>query len=1288
LTYQDDLPAGFVPFGRVAGGAHSEFASLVQGTVHWRHARLHLKHLYPHLSEKILYRAYSCALRSAHGTDDPRIPMVFSRDLRFILGPGIWLDENTFEPVQLTDDSFNALPGIHDKTDGDGGPKLDRRYPRRDRARNALPLEGYKPIRVVHGISFTDDDDAIVIESQPNKGDPIRLLTGKDLLPGDTAFKRLELAFPDIGRSYLEAVIAARICADRGGRPPIVLATGPTGSGKGQTIAIGASFCGQRPRKVELDAESDEKFWRSLGANSLAGHQFLYIDESGRLRRPATLMRRLLEVSNQVSFRPLYQNHDRTVPMRGAIFLPTAAIPEAFAKSPELCRRCRLVRLYRTTPEWREACGGEAAEWRAGSKENARAANSVLTHVYELCARHDFSFDAVADELGLTRPDDGGAYLDMEAARDLYRHCRAEDGHRKMHTSKRFKDGRWVDGNATRCRELLMMFYTDDSEPGDVFWQLRPNVESLPWNQLLGIDDPNIVCELRKRGTHVAIRFRESGAMKGNERINEDLPPIPEDGPEPGPDGSGPQNPPNPDMAPLWQGQTPLWQKGCHNGAGRNVQDSKDLGHADLRSGSYGNVFPYNYSRQEKEKRKEESYTPKGSHICQNGNAENGNSPETPHRDRLPASTLWQPNLPDRCQNALRSGRFPTDLLVLDFETYFSADYSLAKMSIPEYVADARFHVHGLAVRYPDGMLAFREDVKECIEDLKDRYGNDLAPVTVAGHNLPFDAYILSVCYGIQPKFLVDSLGLARYCFPDMPNGLGDLADRFGLTAKGDALEEINGHRNLTPQQRISLAAYAKHDAELTYDIATRLLPQITNAPVELPAMAHTIKLFTERLLHFDVAGGEALLEEMEQHVQDRLAAAGIDATTARSVNDFTARLAEALRASGRSVPTKAGKNGAIPALAKSDEAMQALANDEDDKVKALAQARLAAKSAPQWRNRLAALVQVARARGGVPVALNYHGGHTGRFSGAQGSLQNLPGPDKLDVLGPAAKIGTLIVPRPGYKFIDVDLAQIECRVLAWLAGEAQILAAFEEGKDIYSAFASTIFGEAVRKPTADDPPDRAKRLKALRAVGKRAILGLGFGMGAVRFEDTLRSDRDAGGLFGAGVMTATQCVAAVDEYRRTYAEIPALWRELERAFRQAMDVGEAEASRLRYRQTDSGRIACELPSGRTMFYPNVEVGMNREITFGRGRKLYGGALAENASQAVARDVFVEHMLHLEQIGLRVMWHCHDGLLVEVKEEDAERALQAALGVFRTQPAWAEGLPLEAEAVVVDSFGG
>ncbi len=349
---------------------------------------------------------------------------------------------------------------------------MELRGPRLDRIRNALALKGYRHIRVVRGITFRHEADKVTVSVPPVGGEPVRLLRAPDLPSEDDAFSLLEKDFPGISRVYVRASLDAEICADQGGRPPILLCIGPTGSGKAGTIILVMTIVGDELLKAKLDAESDEKFWRDLGAALAAGHRGFQFDEVGRMKGVDQLMRRILEISGTTRWRPCYRNTETTTPTRAAFFITTAVPPECLLRSAEFCRRAWLVRLHETVPDWGKTAGA-IENWRntpGHAKERARITNSLLTHAYARCVEHEFDFDRLAQLHGLTKPDEGTAVIDQDALSRLYRHCRGEVGERRLHSKGRFRQGGRVDANSRDCKAILDELLADegDARTGDL----------------------------------------------------------------------------------------------------------------------------------------------------------------------------------------------------------------------------------------------------------------------------------------------------------------------------------------------------------------------------------------------------------------------------------------------------------------------------------------------------------------------------------------------------------------------------------------------------------------------------------------------------------------------------------------------------------------------------------------------------------------------------------------------------------------------------------------------------
>ena len=372
----------------MVSSGESQLDQLAANRVHWTHARLVLKHLFPNLSESLLEQAYRRTLRVRWGDDDPRVGAVFNQDLDFVRGDGIWLDSRSLQPTQIDSDAANGLPYAQNVTGGGSSPLRVVPDPvRRSQVKHRSP-RGYTPIRPVRGITFDDDNTVIPVIVAPEPHHPIQPLD--DPLPIAEAIRQLETSFPRLNERYLFACMAAAVCADaRRGQPPMLVCTGPSGSGKEQHIRLAASFLGEDITKLAL-TEDDEKFMRNIGAAVSAGLRFLVFDELGKVRKLSSMSRMLLQISGNIAWRPLYQNSLVHTEVRSAFFFPCVRFPETLTTSQEFCRRTRRDHLYHRVPDWGEASGGDTCEWRDRTADNAYIANSVLTHVWRLC--HDFEF--------------------------------------------------------------------------------------------------------------------------------------------------------------------------------------------------------------------------------------------------------------------------------------------------------------------------------------------------------------------------------------------------------------------------------------------------------------------------------------------------------------------------------------------------------------------------------------------------------------------------------------------------------------------------------------------------------------------------------------------------------------------------------------------------------------------------------------------------------------------------------------------------------------------------------
>ena len=365
-------------------------------------------------------------------------------------------------------------------------------------------------------------------------------------------------------------------------------------------------------------------------------------------------------------------------------------------------------------------------------------------------------------------------------------------------------------------------------------------------------------------------------------------------------------------------------------------------------------------------------------------------------------------------QQILAKYHYPTTAVTLDFETFFSKDYSLKDLSIIEYVCDDRFEFTGLGMNiagqpFQDStncMFYTPEWITSIIEQLQRNYSKNLEGCTLVGQNLMFDAMILREKFGITPKFTIDTLNLARHEDSRRPNKLEKLCEYYDVGVQKGDNKWAKGLQwsDMSPTQQNKHAEYCRGDIIATTKLFRFLLPLLTNPSVELPLQAHTLEMFLIPQFEFDFELAKTIIEDMQielieafdkvQWIFDKYKTKKHKTLieVIRSAQ-FVKALASVLPA-GETVGMKAGKRGNIPALAQNDLFFQQLLVHPVAIVRELALARKAAKSWPTWIKRVESMRRQAELRGGkLACPLNYYGGHTGRDSGCQNvNMQNLPG--------------------------------------------------------------------------------------------------------------------------------------------------------------------------------------------------------------------------------------------------------------------------------------------------------
>jgi len=356
----------------------------------------------------------------------------------------------------------------------------------------------------------------------------------------------------------------------------------------------------------------------------------------------------------------------------------------------------------------------------------------------------------------------------------------------------------------------------------------------------------------------------------------------------------------------------------------------------------------------------------------------------------------------------LKCAKYPTDFVVLDFETYYNKNYSLSGMSYWEYVNDKRFEVLGCGFKYFNGgeYFIWGDSLDYYFEQTQELFGKNLENITVVIQNVSFDALILQEKYNIKPKFMIDLKHLDAHFDSRRSHRLKDMAKRENLPDKGETIKFIGLHLgNFTDEQRQAMEEYCGRDCELEFKLFEILLPYLSNAETELALARHTVNLYLQPRLKFDFDLAAELKAGMEKYITDACESVGMKAKDISGNTTFTAAL-QAVLPEGEKVPTKYGKRpgkkmtallgreGVIPAFAKTDDGCKMLLAHPDSKVRNLMEARQTVKSLPLHIKRIDAMTRLATAcEGWLPVPLVYYGCHTGRFSGGGGiNLQNLGG--------------------------------------------------------------------------------------------------------------------------------------------------------------------------------------------------------------------------------------------------------------------------------------------------------
>ena len=605
------------------------------------------------------------------------------------------------------------------------------------------------------------------------------------------------------------------------------------------------------------------------------------------------------------------------------------------------------------------------------------------------------------------------------------------------------------------------------------------------------------------------------------------------------------------------------------------------------------------------------------------------------------------------------------NLLTLDYETFYEKGYTLTSMTTEAYVRDSRFEPLCLGLKFnaEPTEVVWGDKIYQALMDY------NVKDCGVIAHNAHFDGAIMNWHYGIKPKAWFDTLSMARpFHAKEIRLSLKALSEEYNLGKKGEVVRFM-GMRlaDFDPYYKDLMTEYCATDIDLTYELFLKLVRKFPRK--ELPIVDQTIRMFTEPTLQLNTDRLVKYKAELKEQTEALIKEVSPDGTVEQGKKAIgsDATFAKMLRDEGIEPPMKYSEkqDKQIFAFAKTDKEFTNLANHPSIRVQALVAVRQSVKST-QEEARVDRLIGISK-RGALPVMLKYYGAHTGRFSaGDKINMQNLThGPIRGAISAP-----------DGYVLMVNDLSQIEARLLAYVAGQDDLVQAFREKRDVYCEFAGDLYNRPVTKEDGTE-----------RFVGKTCILALGYNMGWQLFRERV--------ALGGVILGEQESRDIVGFYRRKNKAIVALWGKAQ------YTLGEIVSGR-------SGILAgiipygpdgYELPNGHKLIYPNLtrhegdfyytgSYGVTKAAEkraaageppdYSAWTKIYGGKLVENIIQGMASVVIKDNMLSLRErqwLALQV----HDDIMAVVQEQRAEAHHTFMTQVMSTPPVWAPDLPLDCE---------
>lgn len=584
------------------------------------------------------------------------------------------------------------------------------------------------------------------------------------------------------------------------------------------------------------------------------------------------------------------------------------------------------------------------------------------------------------------------------------------------------------------------------------------------------------------------------------------------------------------------------------------------------------------------------------------------------------------------------------DTYALDFETYYDKRCSIKTLGPLGYFSHPDFDAYMVSVIGDNGV--------KFVGHPKDFDWKLLKDSRVLSHNASFDETLYF--YGVSQNWWPNEWGGEWHCTADMavycglPRSLkGATAQAYDLKVDKSTRDNMSGKRweNMSTEFKKEVSDYALKDSELC-------LKLWQDYSAKWPEREREISLVNRRCVQRGLPINTDLLREQLETIKAELFNAeslipwiGEQPLLSRPAFD------DHCRSVGIEPPAS---------LAEGDP-------DAEEWLRIHGQKFAWVGAVKNWRRinslkcKLESFDYATMPNGRFYGNIMYFGAHTGRFSGSGGNLnlQNLPKDEMFGV-----KMRHLIAPKEDKRLLVVDLSQIEVRTLCWLAGDHETMKEIKESEDIYEAFAIRFGLWSREKGSLRNDPQTRHKVKAM-------VLGCGYGAGAPKF------------AMMSG-MSQEDAKEAVDLYRSKMKSVKKLWSYYTSSIIGSFDI--------------KANFTIELPSGRVLDYGRLSTKKQDEkihyvaMMPKNGKrvpvKLWGGLVAENASQALARDIFSDMLCRINNIGngVDLVMHVHDEVVIEVDADKAEQALEEVIKIMSTPPDWIPDIPVSAEGKILTKY--